>query len=91
MLIWYSRHFIRKINLTVPVNSFSRNVLNHKNKNKNIILNGNMSNLSEDSAISQEPLSYKDSYFPLAKKSYLKYAVSNNGMAACRSYAKYAN
>ena len=31
-----------------------------------------MSNLSEDSAISQEPLSYKDSYFPLAKKDVLE-------------------
>ena len=51
-----------------------------------------MSNLSEDSAISQEPLPYKDSHFPLAKKTYLKYAVSNNGLAmACRSSAKYAN
>ena len=72
MFCWYSGYFITKINLKIPANSFSRSVLNHKNKNKNIIPNGNMSNLSEDSAISQEPLSYKDSYFLLAKKDVLE-------------------
>ena len=52
-----------------------------------------MTNLSDDSAIHQEPLSYKDSYFPCVKRAYLKYALyyNGNGASVRRSNAKYAN
>ena len=83
-------YFITKINPKIPVNSLSCSFLHGKRK-KYIISNGNMSKLSEESAIHQEPLPYKDSYFLRAKKTYLKYAVSYNGTVVCRSNAKYAN
>ena len=83
-------YFITKINPKIPVNSLSCSFL-HRKRKKYIISNGNMSKLSEESAIHQEPLPYKDSYFLRAKKTYLKYAVSYNGTVVCRSNAKYAN